>query len=301
MDKIKLYFFAVLSMIFWSSTFVWFKVAYKNFEPFTIVFLRLVLAGVLLEVYCRVFKKHEAIDKKHWGTFLLLSFAEPFCYFLGESFGLKYVSSTLGSLIISTIPLFTPIFAYIFLKERLGKWGVIGLVVSFVGILAIVLEDMDVSGSLIGVALEFFAVFAGIAYGIIVKKLTHVYKSITIVKIQSQIGALYFLPFFLIFDLEKFLAVDHSFSIYLVIIKLSVFGSVLAFILFTEVVRGMGASLANLFTNLIPVFTAVFAFFILNETISTVKAIGIATVILGLFISQYKGKFWKLRLRPDRG
>ncbi len=301
MEKIRLYSFAVLSMLFWSSTFVWFKIAYENFQPFTIIFLRLLLAGVLLELYVRIFRKNEVIRKEDIKIFLLLSFCEPFCYFLGESFGLMFISATLGSLIISTIPLFTPIFTYIFLKEKLGKWGIIGLLISFSGLLFIILDNADLSGSIWGVLLEFFAVFSGIAYGIVVKKLTHKYTSITIVKVQSQLGALYFLPFFLIFDWSKFLAVDHSFSVYYVIIKLSLFGSVAAFILFTEVVKGMGPNIANMFTNLIPVFTAVFAYFILGELITPVKVIGIFTVIFGLFISQLKGKYWKFRFRPDRG
>ncbi|MBI9032220.1 DMT family transporter [bacterium] len=301
MEKFRLYSFAVLSMLFWSSTFVWFKIAYENFQPFTIIFLRLLLAGVLLELYVRIFRKNEVIRKEDIKIFLLLSFCEPFCYFLGESFGLMFISATLGSLIISTIPLFTPIFTYIFLKEKLGKWGIIGLLISFSGLLFIILDNADLSGSIWGVLLEFFAVFSGIAYGIVVKKLTHKYTSITIVKVQSQLGALYFLPFFLIFDWSKFLAVDHSFSVYYVIIKLSLFGSVAAFILFTEVVKGMGPNIANMFTNLIPVFTAVFAYFILGELITPVKVIGIFTVIFGLFISQLKGKYWKFRFRPDRG
>ena len=117
MEKFRLYSFAILSMLFWSSTFVWFKIAYENFQPFTIIFLRLLLAGILLEVYARVFRRNEVINKKDYKIFLLLSFCEPFCYFLGESFGLMFISACLGSLIISTILLFTPIFSYVFLIE----------------------------------------------------------------------------------------------------------------------------------------------------------------------------------------
>lgn len=288
-------------MMFWSSTFVWFKVAYEHFEPFTIIFLRLLLAGILLEIFVHLFKRTEKIKREDWGIFFLLSFCEPFCYFLGESFGLKFISATLGSLIISTIPVFTPIFTYVFLKEKLSKWGLLGLIISFGGLLFIIFENSDLSGSMLGVGLEFFAVFAGIAYGIVVKKLTHKYKSVTIVKVQSQIGALYFLPFFLLFDWRNFLAADHSLSSYSAIIKLSIFGSVAAFILFTEVVKGIGPNSANLFTNLIPVFTAIFAFFILGELITIYKIIGIITVIVGLFISQIKLKNMKYRFRPDKG
>ena len=43
----------------------------------------------------------------------MLAFFEPFFYFLGESFGLTYVSATVCSVLISTIPVFATIGAWI--------------------------------------------------------------------------------------------------------------------------------------------------------------------------------------------
>ena len=49
-----------------------------------------------------------------------------------------------------------------------------------------------------------------------------------------------------------------------------------------------------MFTNIIPVFTAIFAFFVLDESLIVRKIIGIAVVVTGLFLSQIKNnKFIK--------
>ena len=67
---------------------------------------------------------------------------------------------------------------------------------------------------------------------------------------------------------------------------LSVFASVVAFVLFAGAVRQVGVARTNVFVNLIPVFTAILSWFILDEVISLPKWIGISIVVAGLFVSQ---------------
>ena len=76
----------------------------------------------------------------------MLALFEPFFYFLGESFGLTYVSATVGSVLISTIPVIATIGAWIIFKERLKIINYIGIIVSFTGIIIFV---MNREGSLI--------------------------------------------------------------------------------------------------------------------------------------------------------
>ena len=54
------------------------------------------------------------------GLFLLMALFEPFIYFLGESYGLLYVSSTVAAVIVATIPLISPLFAWYFFREKLN-------------------------------------------------------------------------------------------------------------------------------------------------------------------------------------
>ena len=53
---------------------------------------------------------------------------------------------------------------------------------------------------------------------------------------------------------------------------------------------------ANIFINIIPVLTAIFAWYILDEPLSLRKMSGIAVVIIGLFIAQFRMKKFIARL-----
>lgn len=50
----------------------------------------------------------------------------------------------------------------------------------------------------------------------------------------------------------------------------------------------MGINRSNSYINLIPVFVAIFAWFILGEELTLQKITGIAIVIRGLFLAQVK-------------
>ena len=68
------------------------------------------------------------------------------------------------------------------------------------------------------------------------------------------------------------------------------FASCLAFILYAYSLKKLGMNNANIFINIIPVMTAIFAWYILGEPLTFRKLTGIAIVIFGLFIAQVKMK-----------
>ena len=280
---------AFLAMLFWSFTFVWIKVAFNaGYSPITIVFLRLVLANILLFVAIIVMKHKEKPAKEDILRFMAVAFFEPFCYFLGEANGMQFVSPTLGSLIISTIPIVSFIGAWLFLKEKVSVFLFIGLIVSFCGVSVLAFGSSELWATLKGVALLFFAVLGGMFYALTVRKLTLKYETLTIVMWQSFWGMVYFLPLFLLFDFETFVYMQHSGIGLLTIAGLSVFGSVGAFLLYTGVIRTLGVIRSNLTTNLIPVLTAFTAFIFLGDKPTLRTAIGIVLVIVGLVVSQLK-------------
>lgn len=286
-----------LSMIFWSLSFVWFKIANKFYSPITIVFVRLCIAIVLLSLFLWLSHGFQRIKKEDRKYFFFLAVFEPFLYFLGESFGLTLVSSTVGSVIISTIPLFAILLAWLFLKERLSFINYAGAIVSFIGLL-IFLTDSNgtISINTKGLALMFLAVFSAVGYNMILHRLAPKYNPVLIVFIQSAVGAVLFLPLFLIFDLKNFMSVGIVPEGFIAIVLLSLFASSAAFVLFAYSVKYLGISLSNVFCNLIPVFTAIFAFFIIREIPTLQNIIGMAVAVTGLFLSQ---KGTTKRVKPD--
>jgi drug/metabolite transporter (DMT)-like permease len=74
------------------------------------------------------------------------------------------------------------------------------------------------------------------------------------------------------------------------VVLLAVFASCGAFILFAYSVRYLGITRSNVFSNSIPVFTAIFAFILLNEVLTLQNLAGMIIVIAGLFLSQINGR-----------
>ncbi|BBE20612.1 permease of the drug/metabolite transporter superfamily [Aquipluma nitroreducens] len=290
---------AILSMIFWSFSFVWIKIVYEAYGPLTTVLFRLLISSGLMLAFTILSGKLQKIKSGDLKMFVLLAFFEPFLYFMGESYGLKYVSSTVASVIVATIPLFSPIAAWYFYKEKLSRTNLFGLVITFFGVSLVVLDtSFNFTASPLGVALEFFAVFGAIGYASVLKGISHRYNTFTIITYQNLIGATFFLPFWLIFEMNDFTQVTFNAKAFWAIIKLAIFASTFAFILFTYSVRNMGINKSNTFINVIPICVAIFAYIILGDQLNFHQMIGIAVVISGLFLAQINWKRFKKGTPP---
>ena len=295
-NLIKTYGAVILATIFWAFSFIWFKIANEAFRPLSIVFMRLLISMVLLTLFLAITRRFEKIRKEDRKYFLLLAFCEPFVYFLGESFGLTFVSSTVGSVLISTIPVFAGIGAWIFYKEKLKALNYIGIIISFAGVLVFILNrDGSLTIDPRGIGLLFLAVVSAVGYTLTLKKLAGTYNPIYIVNVQNIIGTLLFLPFFIIFEVEHLSSVEFNPRSFVAVIELAVFASSGAFIFFGFAVRKLGVTRSSVFSNLIPILTAVFAYFMIDEILTIQKALGMIIVITGLFLSQAK----KQGKRPD--
>ena len=288
--QIKIYVAVVLSMIFWSFSFIWFKVANKTFHPITIVFIRLLFSTILMTIFLVVTKNYIKIKKSDRKLFLMLALFEPFFYFLGESFGLTYVSATVCSVLIATIPVFATIGAWLIFKEKLKVINYAGIILSFMGVLVFILNtDGSLSFNIKGLLLLTLAVLSAVGYNLTLSHLIETYTPVYIVNVQNLIGATLFLPLFLIFDFKHFISTPFTFDMFKPIIELSIFASCGAFILFAYSVKNMGITKANVFSNCIPVFTAFFSFILMGDKLTVQNIAGMAIVIAGLFMSQMNG------------
>ena len=90
----------------------------------------------------------------------------------------------------------------------------------------------------------------------------------------------------LLLEARELLQVKPDFRMVSSLLLLGVFASSLAFVFFVKSVKQLGIAKANIYTNLIPVFTALFSLWILHEVITPDKIWGIVLVIAGVAVSQ---------------
>lgn len=286
----------IVSMILWGTSFVWSKVALQYYNTNTIVFFRLIVSALILSPVLFITKKFKFPAKKHIPMFLLLALFEPFLYFLGETNGLKYLTPSMTSVLISIIPLFTPFVAYLFLKERITVVNLLGIIISIGGILLLVFgKDMSLEVAPLGLALLMLAIIAANGYSVMIKKLPNEYSIINIIFWQNILGILYFSPIVAFTSHDDIFVTGFVQEGVFAILKLGFFASTLAFLFYMYGLKFMSITKVNVFTNTIPIFTIIISWLILDEGIGPKKIIGILIVIGGVVISQLKYRIFKPR------
>ena len=281
----------ITAMIFWGMSFVWSTQVYQSLNPTATIFLRLVVATIFFTAILFAFRLNEKVKKEHLGLFALAAMFEPFLYFIFEGYGLKNSSPIIGAGIIALIPLVTPIAARVFLKERLTPMNIVGFLISFIGVIVMLLnKNLELTASPKGILFLCGSVIVAVGYSIALIRLTKLYKPLTITWMQNIIGMIYFIPLVLI--MEHFQPSNFgNVKDYIVpLVCLGVFCSAISYSLWAFAYSKLGASKANVYSNLIPVFTAIFSYLLAIEALTMNKIIGIVVVVAGLVLSQMKPK-----------
>ncbi len=283
-------------MLFWGTSYVFTSIILKSLDPISIILFRLIISAIMLWIIIAVFFRKEKVSLSSLKWIALLAFFEPFIYFIGETYGLQRVSPVITSLIVATIPVFTAIVMQCFFHVKLTWINFLGIFISLSGlVLMIVGKNMEIDVDPWGLLFLLIAVLSAVGYGILLNKLATNVHPVWLIAGQNTFGILFFLPLFFVLrqtpdfshlSTVPFLSVQAE--MWLSIFILSIFSSSLAFIFYSICVRRIGIARSNVFTNLIPIFTAATSFILLGEQLTILKLIGIVIVILGLTLTQRK-------------
>ncbi|MCL2041183.1 MAG: DMT family transporter [Bacteroidales bacterium] len=278
---------ALCAMLFWGCSYVWSTIVFEYWNPVIVIFFRSLFSSALLFLMLRLLGKSAKIEKKDRKRIFILAMFNPALYFLFESFGLLHSSPTISAGIVALIPVFISIMAFFVLNERLWGWNIAGIVLSFSGVwMMLINKEMAFEAKWYGIVFLFLAVASAVCYSAFIRRLSLKYNPFVIVAWQNLIGALLFLPFFLLFGVKQLATTPITTELVASFLLLLIFASALAFPFHTFVISRIGVSRASIFSNLIPVITAIVSFFMLKEPFSVYKITGILVVVGGVFLSQ---------------
>ncbi len=293
-SKILIYIASIVAIILWGMSYIWTdKLIALNIPVFYFVFVRILLAGVVLFLFNTAYARIKRIQKQDFPKFLLLAFFEPFIYFLCETYGLKLTGSpTLSALVIATIPIFSIGAGIFFFKEKINFVNIIGILLSLGGILMVVMSKGELGKDFIwGVVLLLIAVIAEVGHASITKSLAGNYSSQIIVMYQFLIGSVYLFPLFLWKGLGEFNTETYfSADVWYPLICLAVLCSSLAFSLWVSTIKSLGVAKSSIFSALIPVAAAIIAWILGHELLNSRQWLGIAISTVGVVMSQYTMK-----------
>ena len=209
---------AFLSSILWGGAYVAMKFSLDYFHPLSLIFLRLALASCVGLLFLPAMRSRQTYTKGDWRIFLALTLSEPCLYFIFEGYALKYTSASQAGMLVSTLPIFVGILAYILLKEKISRTGWAGGIIAIAGAVWLSLgavADEHAPDPLLGNALEACAMLFAAIYAICVRRLARGYTAFFITSVQAWGGALFFLPAVLPPFLLKFFSPHAFFLIFL--------------------------------------------------------------------------------------
>ena len=290
-SKILTYIASIFAITLWGMSYIWTdKLIALNIPIFYFVFVRILLAGIVLFLFNTAYGRIKRIQRQDWPKFLLLAFFEPFIYFICETYGLKVTGSpTLSAMVIATIPIFSIGAGMLFFKEKVNFINIIGILFSLVGIVMVAMAKGELGDKFIwGIVLLLIAVIAEVGHASITKSLAGNYSSQIIVMYQFLIGSIYLFPLFLTkglkgFDAEVYFCPEAWYPL----ICLAVLCSSLAFSLWVSTIKNLGVAKSSIFSALIPVAAAIIAWVLGHEYLNSRQWIGIFVSTIGVIMSQY--------------
>lgn len=295
----------IVSMLIWSVSGIAIKHALAVLPPFTMIIMRFVPAVLLMLVIGLICRKSplfglQKLELRDLPLFLIAGFCQPFLYYLLETFTYNALNSpTIAETLLSTSPLLSPLFAAVLLREKVTKFNIIGILISTLGVFVLTLvgaSDYSI-GNYWGILLAFAAVSAAVIDSIMMKKVPMKYSSLSFIFYAQLISLLFFLPIWFwregpqtITNLQFTISNTQLMTALGCVAYLTVFASVIAFILFCFALRKVGVTQANAFNNIRPAFTALWMFMFFGEHLPAAKWIGMILIIFGLFVCQKQEK-----------
>jgi len=282
---------AIFTIIVWGTTFISTKVLLTDFQPVEILFVRLLLG--LMALFIVHPHPLKGVTLKQELTFAAAGLTGITMYYLMENIALNLTMASNVGVIVSVSPFFTVILASIFLKEE-GKMRFnffLGFVVAMVGIALISFNGAKLQLNPIGDFLCLGSAFVWGCYSILSKKIgEYGYSVIQTTRKIFIYGILFMIPTLFFFDFKVDFRTLMEPKYLLNYLYLGLCASATCFVTWNYAVRALGAVKTSIYIYLIPVITIVASALILKEPVTWMSAAGTILAILGLVLSEYKGK-----------
>jgi drug/metabolite transporter (DMT)-like permease len=272
-----------LFCLLWSFAFVAGKIGVTDCPPLILLAARFSLAGILILGTSAFRRDAWQLGWREMAIFAILGVANNALY-LGLGYtGLKSVSAGLGGLIVSANPVFTAVFAALFLGEVLTWRKVLGLLLGIVGVGFIVWHRMSVGTDSPEGILFTMASLASIVAGTILFKLFAPKSSLWIGNgIQNLAAGIVLTP--IAFTLADVSEIVPSARLAFAFAFLVLGGSILAYFLWFQLLKVCGATAASAYHFLMPPLAMLFAWLVLGEHVALRDMLGIVPVALGIYL-----------------
>jgi drug/metabolite transporter (DMT)-like permease len=270
----------LIAVCFWGASFIATKIALRQLNPISIIFIRLIFASILLSLIAVYTKRSFVINLKNHGFIFILALIAVFHLWIQVT-GLKFTSASNTGWIIGTSPVFMAILGFFVFSEQFTLLKITGIVIAFFGLMMLISKGEFLSIDFISNKGDFLilaSAFTWSVYSMVNKKITISYPPLMTILFQFIMMAIILVPF----NINKSVlnAISNlNIEVWIALLFLGLFCSGIAYVLWAQSLKEMESARVGAFLYFEPFVTVIAAWCILNENIA------LLTIASGIMIT----------------
>jgi drug/metabolite transporter (DMT)-like permease len=273
--------FAALGLI-WGIPYFFIKLAVQELSPFVVAWSRVALATLILLPIAWQRGALRATNERRAAVcaFALVEFVIPFS---AISVGERWISSSVTGILIATVPMTIALISRFFgLQEPLGFWRLLGLIVGFVGVAAL-LELGTIAGLLgwAGAGCMLLAAFGYATGPLIIQRYLNDLDAVGPVAASLMFSTIVLLPLAAYTWPERIPTATALWS-------LAILGTVctaLAMLLMFYLISQAGAARASVITYINPAVATLLGATLLHEQLGIGGVVALVLILLGSWLA----------------
>ena len=272
----------ILVTVIWGGGFVASDMALESMKPFQIMMVRFLLASVLMGVISRAQRKGEEKLKDRSGAIKagVLMGVTLFMGFAFQIIGLQYTTPSKNAFLTALNVVIVPFIAFVILKKKIGAKGIIGAVMSVLGVGLLSLNgNFTVS---LGDGLTLLCA-VGFAFQIFfTSEFVKKYPASVLNMVQMFTAFVLSAISLVIFGENDFQVTTQG---WLSVLYLGVVSTTICYLLQTACQKYIDETKAAIILSMESVFGTIFSIMILHEVVTVRMVIGCAVILAAVIIS----------------
>lgn len=280
-------------MLFWSGNFIVGRAMQGAIPPFTLAFVRWFGASMIVLPFAWQHFRHDwPVLRKHWRMTLLLGVAGVGGFNAFVYSGLRFTTATNGLLLQAAVPALVLAFNFMIFRQRSSLLQIVGVLLSMLGVVLIVLRGH--LEALLGMTINFgdVLIFCGVICWA-------AYTSLLRARPACHPLSFLLATFLIAIATMLPLAASEFFNGIRAPLTLPVLGafayvavlpSLVAYLMYNAAVRDLGAGPAGQTITLMPLFGALLAALLLDETLQTFHWVGMVVILSGIILGAWASR-----------
>lgn len=278
---------AFMANFIFGFSFIFSKMGLSAASPSILLAYRFITALAVMTLLIATKTVKFNIKGKNIMPLLLIGLFQPVIYFICESYGLIYTTSTFSAVMIALVPIASLIFGALFLSEIPSIMQIIFSILSISGVVLMALqESSEGSVQLVGIFILIGAIISAVGFNVTSRKYSSQFSAFERTYFMFLIGGIFFTGMALVENFghyERFIEPLSSPMFLVSVFYLSILSSIAAFLMMNYSTTYLPVARTTAFSNIITVVSVFAGIVFLHEGADLISIISSIMIIVGVW------------------